>query len=164
MSHCILWCHFHCIWWINKWWQKMLMRFLDVAFVPGHSVTNNEPALWRAGLVLWVKLKANNKRSHHLNHINHRRQIWHPPSRQRLHRCRFGASAASRRISYGPNDSKYWSLIKETEWISDPGVELLNSSVLGYTSEFIKSQIPKEPQLAHSRACGCSHIHCNKTR
>lgn len=57
MSHCILWCHFHCIWWINKWWQKMLMRFLDVAFVPRHSVMNNEPALWRSGLVLWVKLK-----------------------------------------------------------------------------------------------------------
>lgn len=39
MSHCILWCHFHCIWWINKWWKKMLMRFVDMAFIPRHSLS-----------------------------------------------------------------------------------------------------------------------------
>lgn len=22
MIHCILWCHFHCTWWINKWWEE----------------------------------------------------------------------------------------------------------------------------------------------
>lgn len=57
-------------------------------------------------------------------------------------------------ISCGTNDSKYWALIKEMEWIRDPSVELLNGSALAYTSESIKSQIPGEPQLATKSPTG----------
>lgn len=58
MSHCILWCHFHCIWWINKWWQEMLMRFLDVASFPKTFSEQNKQ--W--GLSLKVKRKKAKKK------------------------------------------------------------------------------------------------------
>lgn len=41
MSHCILWCHFHCIWWINKWWKKNVNVILWFGFCPKTFSTKN---------------------------------------------------------------------------------------------------------------------------
>lgn len=68
MSHCILWCHFHCIWWINKWWKKMLMRFVDMAFIPRHSLSLCASRITnKLGLLLWIALQKAKKQQQHIN-------------------------------------------------------------------------------------------------
>lgn len=125
MSHCILWCHFHCIWWINKWWKKMLMRFVDMAFIPRHSlslcvcasrITN------KLGLLLWIALQKAKKST-----TTHKRNKGCTMRRTPLQHWESKGFCAIG--SHHLCDSKYWSSIKERN--SDPAAELLNSSCAG---------------------------------
>lgn len=123
MSHCILWCHFHCIWWMNKWWQKMLMRFSDVAFVPQKKKPSSEQNEAETGT-----FSAEEDRTEKAPRISHL---------QRKHKLVWGV----------------WNLrvilnSPERGESSDPAVELLNSFVLTRTAESIKPQRHGEPRLA----------------
>lgn len=148
MSHCILLCHFHCIWWINKWWQKTLMWFFGMAFRPQDIFNENsmEDDKHQSGFVLWMKVK--NIKQHMTSAQWWFKQIHKVSSLQHLK-----ANSSHFFVAFGISShylgaSKYWSLIKEWGRNSDPSVRLLKSSMLAYTSESIKPQTPGERRLA----------------
>lgn len=164
MSHCILLCHFHCIWWINKWWQKTLMWVFGMAFRPQDIFNENskEDDKHQSGFVLWLKVK--NIKQHITS-----AQWWF---KKKIHKVtslqHFKANSSHFFVAFGISShylgaSKYWSLIKEWGRNSDPSVRLLKSSMLAYTSESIKPQTPGGATAGHKIIYQSLRVQCPHT-
>lgn len=143
MSHCILWCHFHCIWWINKWWKTMLMRFVDMAFIPRHSLSlcvcvceQNNKQTWTAS----VNRTAEGKKIN--NNIN---ETEGAPCD--AHRC----STGNRKAFVQSVAITFVTVNTDPRLKSETVIQLLSCKtalVPAYTSESVKSKTPRELQLA----------------